>query len=330
MTILITGAAGFIGHAVATALIERGHDVVGVDNLNDYYPTILKRKRLESLSGHSRFRFVELDVSDYERLVSLKALGDFTSVVHLAAQAGVRYSIERPFAYASSNLNGHLAVLEFCRNHKNPPRLVYASSSSVYGGSRDIPYTESQPVDSPYSLYAATKRADELMSMAYAKLYDLEQIGLRFFTVYGPWGRPDMAYWTFTEKILNGEPINIYNNGQHRRDFTYITDIVSGVIATIEGTPNFEGDRPHRIYNIGNSRPEELLDFITEIERATGKDAIRVMMPLQPGDVHETYADVSALEADYGYRPSTSLSEGIPQFVDWYRSNIHQTNWFVR
>ena len=241
-------------------------------------------------------------------------------VVHLAAQAGVRYSIENPFAYASANLTGHLSVLEFCRRSDRAPMLVYASSSSVYGNSNDVPYTEEAVINNPVSLYAATKRADELMSQAYAKLYGLRQVGVRFFTVYGPWGRPDMAYWTFTDRILRGETIRVFNHGDMRRDFTFIDDAISGLGAIALGEAQFDNPaRPHKLYNIGHNQPVGLLDFIAEIEAATGEKARIALEPMQPGDVEETCADISAMQRDYGYAPSTELRDGIGQFVDWYR-----------
>jgi len=316
--ILLTGAAGFIGFHVALQLLEEGHLVFGVDNLNSYYPRSLKEARLRILQEHNGFHFEELDISDAARLGELRLPETVSAVVHLAAQAGVRYSIENPFAYATSNLTGHLSILEFCRHH-GQPLLVYASSSSVYGGNTKVPFSEDDRVDNPVSLYAATKRADELMSEAYAKLYGLRQIGLRFFTVYGPWGRPDMAYWSFTNRILKGDPIPVFNHGDLQRDFTYIDDIVRGVVATATRPSNFPGDRPHRIYNIGNNRPERLMDFIGQLEEAIGRKAVVEFLPMQQGDVHATYADISRLEADYGFRPSTPLSVGLPKFVHWFR-----------
>lgn len=321
MLFLITGVAGFIGSRTALALLDAGHDVVGVDSLNDYYDVGLKHARLAQLEPHNGFRFEQVDIADHEALMALPERDAIDRVVHLAAQAGVRYSIENPFAYASSNLTGHLSVLEFCRHAGKRPMLAYASSSSVYGDDAVAPFREDAPVDAPVSLYAATKRADELMSATYAKLYGIEQVGMRFFTVYGPWGRPDMAYWSFTDRILRGEAIAVFNGGQMLRDFTYIDDAVRGVVAIAEGDFKPSGtDRPHRIYNIGHNQPVELLDFIAEIERATGVTADMKMEPMQLGDVTETCADISRMQADYGYAPQVSLATGIGRFVDWFRT----------
>lgn len=320
MLFLITGVAGFIGSRTALALLDAGHDVVGVDSLNDYYDVGLKHARLAQLEPHAAFRFEQVDIADHDALMALPERDAIDRVVHLAAQAGVRYSIENPFAYASSNLTGHLSVLEFCRHAAKSPMLAYASSSSVYGDDAVAPFREDAPVDAPVSLYAATKRADELMSSTYAKLYGMEQVGMRFFTVYGPWGRPDMAYWSFTDRILRGEAIRVFNGGQMLRDFTYIDDAVRGVVAIAEGEFKSSGtDRPHRIYNIGHNQPVVLLDFIAEIERATGVKADMKMEPMQPGDVTETCADISRMQADYGYAPQVSLATGIGRFVDWFR-----------
>jgi UDP-glucuronate 4-epimerase len=316
--VFLTGAAGFIGFHVANALLDQGVAVMGVDNLNDYYPIQLKRDRLELLAKREGFRFTELDIADHAALKAA-APADIGAVIHLAAQAGVRYSIENPFAYAQSNLVGHLSVLELVRHHPNRPRLAYASSSSVYGDTSTPPYSEAERVDHPVSLYAATKRSNELTSEAYAKLYGLDQVGLRFFTVYGPWGRPDMAYWTFTRDIIEGRPINVFNNGQLERDFTWIDDIVSGVIATAMQPPATQQPL-HRVYNIGNNRPVQLGRFIEVIEDAVGKKAERIMLPMQAGDVRATCANIDALQRDYAYAPTTKLEEGIPRFVDWYRA----------
>jgi UDP-glucuronate 4-epimerase len=321
MQFLVTGVAGFIGHRIALALLEAGHSVVGIDNLNAYYDVELKRARLRRLLPYGEFRFQELDIADHEGLMALPERNRIDRVVHLAAQAGVRYSIENPFAYASANMTGHLSVLEFCRRSDRAPMLVYASSSSVYGNSNDVPYAEDAVINNPVSLYAATKRADELMSQAYAKLYGLRQIGVRFFTVYGPWGRPDMAYWTFTDRILRGETIRVFNHGDMRRDFTFIDDAIGGLSAIALGEAEFDNPaRPHKLYNIGHNQPVALLDFIAEIEAATGETARIALEPMQPGDVEETCADISAMQRDYGYAPSTELCDGIGQFVDWYRS----------
>ncbi len=318
-TVIITGAAGFVGSHVAHALLTRGFRVVGIDNLNDYYLPRLKTMRLDRLREHNGFIFHKIDIADHDRMRALNDFREADVVIHLAAQAGVRYSLENPFAYASSNLLGHLSVLECVRHAPQRPRLVYASSSSVYGANTKAPFCESDPVTKPVSLYAATKRADELLSESYARLYDIEQIGLRFFTVYGPWGRPDMAYWTFTEKVLAGEPIQVFNNGDMERDFTYIDDIVAGVIATALEPAQFESEIRHRVYNIGNNKPEKLLRFIEIIEAATGREAIKKMEPMQPGDVYATFADIDAIKKDYGFTPTTSLEDGMQTFVDWYR-----------
>jgi UDP-glucuronate 4-epimerase len=315
---LVTGAAGFIGSYVSAALLDQGAEVIGVDNLNSYYPVALKRARLARLEGRKGFSFKTLDIADYEALTKLPGLDRLEAVIHLAAQAGVRYSLQKPFEYASSNLTGHLSILELCRHAPSKPLLVYASSSSVYGGNTKVPFSEDDRVDQPVSLYAATKRADELMSAAYAALYGMKQIGLRFFTVYGPWGRPDMAYWIFTQKILAGEPIRVFNHGDQRRDFTYIDDIVQGVIATATREPRLDPARPHRIYNIGNNRPVELLRFIEILETRLGRKAERILEPMQPGDVKETYADIDAISADYGFSPKTPIEVGLARFVDWY------------
>jgi UDP-glucuronate 4-epimerase len=328
MRILVTGAAGFIGYHVAARLIARGDTVIGIDNLNDYYSVALKRARLEQLGGldGERFRFLELDFADRSALdASLSGL-EFDRIVHLGAQAGVRYSLENPHAYLSSNLAGHLNILELARA-RGTEHLVYASSSSVYGGNTELPFRVEDRVDHPLSLYAATKKADELMSETYAHLYRLPQTGLRFFTVYGPWGRPDMAMWLFTKAILEGDPIRVFNGGDMRRDFTYIDDVVAGVVACTlkapldDGAPKAGGSQaPHAIYNIGNHRAEELGRLIALIEQACGRDAIKIMEPMQPGDVRATYADISAIQRDIGFVPSTSLDVGVPLFVDWYRS----------
>ena len=316
--IFLTGAAGFIGFHVANALLDLGIAVTGVDNLNDYYTVALKRDRLALLAQREAFRFIELDIADHAALKAA-APADIGAVIHLAAQAGVRYSIENPFAYAQSNLVGHLSVLEMVRHHPNRPRLAYASSSSVYGDTAVAPYSETARVDHPVSLYAATKRSNELMSEAYARLYDMDQVGLRFFTVYGPWGRPDMAYWTFTRDIIEGQPIKVFNNGELERDFTWIGDIVSGVVATAVQAP--ATPQPlHRVYNIGNNRPVQLGRFISIIEEAVGRNAERIMLPMQAGDVRATCANIDALQRDYGYTPATKLEEGIPRFVAWYRA----------
>jgi len=324
MTILVTGAAGFIGMHVCAALLARGYEVVGIDNLNDYYDPSLKKARLETLSSKA-FTFHTCDFSDSAALMAVTKNLSLKSVIHLGAQAGVRYSIENPGAYIQSNLVGHANILELCRHSDTLDHLVYASSSSVYGGNTKQPFSVDDPVDTPVSLYAATKRADELLSQSYAHLYSLPQTGLRFFTVYGPWGRPDMALWLFTEAILAGRPIRVFNNGDMARDFTYIDDIVTGILNVVTAPPTqgrmnaFGNPAPHKIYNIGNNKPEPLLHMIDVLEAAIGQKAIKQLEPMQQGDVKETYADTSALEADLGFKASTPIEVGIPKFVDWYR-----------
>ena len=316
--ILVTGVAGFIGRATTHRLLARGERVIGIDNLNDYYDPALKRARLAGLEGAEGFSFRTMDVADAAGIASLMRDHGVTHVVHLAAQAGVRHSIEQPFAYERSNVGGHLAVLEACRHQPGFVHLVYASSSSVYG---DKPmggqgFSEDEPSVSPVSLYAATKRACELMSQSYATLYRFPQTGLRFFTVYGPWGRPDMAYFSFTRKILSGEPIEIFGEGRMARDFTYIDDIVDGIVGALDHPPERGG---HRILNIGDSQPVGLMDMIATLERALGREAIKIMKPMQPGDVTATYADVSKLNALTGYAPQVNIAEGLKRFVAWYR-----------
>jgi UDP-glucuronate 4-epimerase len=319
-TALVTGAAGFIGAAVCRALIDRGVRIIGVDNLNDYYDPALKRARLEALGERQGFAFHEVDIADYDRLVATPGARDADLVIHLAAQAGVRYSLENPFAYARSNLVGHLSMLELVRHARKRPRLVYASSSSVYGANTKAPFSECDAVDHPVSLYAATKRSNELVSESYARLYGLEQIGLRFFTVYGPWGRPDMAYWSFAENMFENRPIRVFNHGDLQRDFTYVDDIVAGVVAAALGPFRQRGDAPHRLYNLGNNRPVTLMRFIEVLEQAIGKPAIKEFASMQPGDVHVTAADISAIAADYGFAPKTPLEVGIPRFIEWFRA----------
>lgn len=319
MRILVTGACGFIGFHVSEALMAQGHEVTGIDILKPYYAVSLKERRLELLKQRPDFRFHKLDICDHEALAALCLAEGYDVVVHLAAQAGVRYSIDHPFEYATSNLTGHLSVLEACRHMPKTPLLVYASSSSVYGGNTKVPFSETDAVDTPVSLYAATKRADELMSSTYAHLYGIRQIGLRFFTVYGPWGRPDMAYWKFTERILKGEPIDVYNNGEMERDFTYIDDAVEAVVACATKPSNLPDERPHRLYNIGNHEPVRLGTFIAVLETAIGRPAIRNLKPMQPGDVVRTHADTAALANCYGITTHTSIDIGLGHFVRWYR-----------
>ena len=321
MKFLVTGVAGFIGSSISKALLDAGHDVIGIDNLNAYYDVALKQERLHRLQASKAFQFHKMNVADHEALLALPERDSIDRVLHLAAQAGVRYSLENPFAYAESNMTGHLAVLEFCRRAAKAPLLIYASSSSVYGDDAVAPFSEDANVDRPVSLYAATKRADELMSQAYAKLYDIRQIGVRFFTVYGPWGRPDMAYWSFTDRILRGETIRVFNGGKMKRDFTFIEDAIAGLMAIATRRAIFvEGELAHKLYNIGHNQPVSLMDFIATIEAATGQKARMALEPMQPGDVTETCADISRMQADYGYKPKVSLSDGIGQFVDWFRT----------
>jgi len=327
MASLITGAAGFIGFNVARRLMDRGARVVGIDNVNDYYSVTLKRDRLAKLRADygDLFRFIEVDFADAAALNANLADVEFDRIVHLGAQAGVRYSIENPGAYVQSNLVGHLNLMEVAR-HRKSSHLVYASSSSVYGGNKELPFRVEERVDRPLSLYAATKKADELMSETYAHLYRLPQTGLRFFTVYGPWGRPDMAMWLFTQAIYEGRPIDVFGEGNMRRDFTFIDDIVTGVVACHDNPPADDGEEkaggsrsPHRLYNIGNHRSEELTHMIDLIEDACGRKAERRLLPMQPGDVRDTYADISAIQRDLGFEPTTSIDVGVPRFVEWYR-----------
>ena len=316
--VIVTGAAGFIGMHVAERLLDRGETVVGVDVFNAYYDPRLKEARAARLEGRAGFRMVRADIAEHEAMRALVADSGADRVVHLAAQAGVRYSLENPFAYERSNLAGHLSILEACR-HAGVEHLVYASSSSVYG---DRPlegqgFREDDPTVSPVSLYAATKRSCELLSQSYARLYGFPQSGLRFFTVYGPWGRPDMAYYSFTRRIVRGEPIEVYGEGRMARDFTYIDDIVDGVLGVLDHPP---AQGAHEIYNIGDSQPVGLMEMIATLEAALGVQANKIMRPMQPGDVTATYADVSKLNALTGYRPRVALTEGLPRFVDWWRS----------
>ena len=326
MHVLLTGAAGFIGFHLARRLMARGDCVTGIDNLNDYYDPRLKYARLGGLreEGGERFAFHQVDFADHAALAA--ALKDCRpeAVVHLGAQAGVRYSIENPRAYVEANLVGHLNMLEVARALRVP--MVYASSSSVYGGNKTLPFSVSDRVDHPLSLYAATKKADELMSECYAHLYRLPLTGLRFFTVYGPWGRPDMAMWIFTKAIFEGTSIPVFNGGDMRRDFTFVDDIVSGVVACVDTPPADDGSikaggatTPHRLYNIGNHRSEALMDMIGLLEDACGKKAVKDFQPMQAGDVRETFADIDAIASDLGYAPTTTIVEGVPRFVEWYR-----------
>ena len=326
MKVLVTGAAGFIGASLSGALLKRGCNVIGIDNLNDYYDVSLKEARLKLLLCKPNFQFQKLDISNRTEMEELFSVGSFDTVAHLAAQAGVRYSIENPKTYIESNLVGFGNILEGCRQGKTS-HLIYASSSSVYGANTTLPFVETDNVDHPISLYAATKRANELMAHAYSHLYGLATTGLRFFTVYGPWGRPDMALFKFTRNILSGEPIPVYNRGQMVRDFTYIDDVVEGVIRVIDKPPKVtaasEGIAtlaPWRIYNIGNSHRVQLMDYISTLERELGKKAQLSFFPMQDGDVLATEADIGKLESDFGYRPQVKVEEGIARFVAWYRT----------
>ena len=320
MSILVTGAAGFIGYHVSEALLARGDPVVGIDNLDPYYDVNLKKARLARLERHNAFTFHCLDIADHaamtEALELHKSIG---RVVHLAAQAGVRHSLENPFAYMSANVIGHLSVLEYCRHLPEVDHLVYASSSSIYGLNA-TPFSVEEQTDQPISLYGATKKAGELMTHTYSHLFGLPATGLRFFTAYGPWGRPDMAAFRFARAILAGEPIKVFNHGKMKRDFTYIDDVVAGVLAVLDGPPQaLNGVPPCRIYNISNNGPEDLLRYISLIEKATGKTARIEFEPMQPGDIKETCADIGPIQRDYGFQPKTAIDEGIPRFVDWYR-----------
>jgi len=330
MKVLVTGAAGFIGSATAQRLLDRADEVVGLDNLNDYYDVSLKKARLARLQSRPSFRFVRLDLASRNEVAALFAREKFERVVHLGAQAGVRYSLENPDSYVQSNVVGMLNVLEGCR-HNAVEHLVYASSSSVYGAGTKLPYSVHEPASHPVSLYAATKRANELMAHSYSSVFALPTTGLRFFTVYGPWGRPDMALFLFARAILDGRPIEVFNHGHHKRDFTYIDDIVEGVVRTLDRIPrpNPQWDSanpdpgsssaPYRLYNIGSNRPIDLLRYIEVLEECLGRKAQKIMLPMQSGDVADTFADVSELLADVGYRPTTSIEHGVRNFVDWFR-----------
>jgi len=330
MRILVTGAAGFIGYHLSQRLLQRGDQVIGLDNLNDYYDVNLKQARLAQLTTQENFHFVQADLADRPAVEGLFKSGQFDQVIHLAAQAGVRYSVTNPHAYVDSNLVGFMNILEGCR-HNRVKHLVFASSSSVYGANTAMPFSVQQNVDHPLSLYAATKKANELMAHTYSNLYCLPTTGLRFFTVYGPWGRPDMALFLFTKAILEGRPIDVFNHGKMQRDFTYVDDIVEGVVRVADRPPapnlSWSGLQPdpgssfapYRIYNIGNNQPVELLYFIETLEKCLGKAAVKNLLPLQPGDVPATFADIDTLMADTGFKPATSIEEGVSRFVAWYR-----------
>ena len=331
MPVLVTGAAGFIGYHTAEALLARGEDVIGLDSLNEYYDVTLKRARLANLEANDRFRFAHLDLTARDEVADLFQTYKPDRVINLAAQAGVRYGLTNPHAYVDSNCTGFLNVLEGCR-HNNVKHLVFASTSSVYGANTQLPFSVGDNVDHPLSFYAATKKANELMAHSYAHLYGLPVTGLRFFTVYGPWGRPDMALFLFTRKILAGEPIDVFNNGNHSRDFTYIDDIVEGVVRTLAVTPTADPDwnssapdpatsaAPYRLYNIGNNKPVELMHLIACVEKELGKTAEKNFLPMQPGDVPDTYADIDALVSRVGFTPDTPIEVGVKRFIDWYRA----------
>lgn len=319
MNILLTGGAGFIGFHAANALLARGHAITAVDELNAYYDPALKQSRLREIGSPSNYRFVQADIAAPGALTKAAGTEKFDVILHLAAQAGVRYALQDPAAYTRSNLVGHHAILEFARHHGSLHHLVYASSSSVYGNDTKAPFSEDARADKPVSYYGATKRAGELLSHSYAELFGLKQTGLRFFTVYGPWGRPDMAYWLFTDSILKGRPIPVFGGGKLRRDFTYIDDIVDALVRIVE-TPFISGEgAPHRLYNLGNNHPETVSDLIDIIEKATGKKALIDMTDGPPGDVNETFADITRANRDFGFEPRVPLSEGIARFVDWFR-----------
>ena len=330
MKVLITGSAGFIGSALALRLLERGDEVIGIDNLNDYYDVSLKQARLARTEKYPAYTDVRMSLEDREGVAQLFRTHRPERVVNMAAQAGVRYSLENPLAYVDTNLLGFANILEGCR-HNGVEHLVYASSSSVYGANTNMPFSVHDNVDHPVSLYAATKKANELMAHTYSHLYRIPVTGLRFFTVYGPWGRPDMAYFSFTRNILEGKPINVFNNGNHSRDFTYIDDIIEGVVRVLDRVPapdpDWSGDHPdsasssapYRLYNIGNNEPVELMHYIGVLEKCLGREAEKNMLPMQPGDVRATYADIDDLVRDVGYRPATTVEDGLARFVDWYR-----------
>lgn len=321
MTVLVTGAAGFIGFHVSKTLLSRGENVVGIDNINDYYDVNLKRARLKALADEPGFNFYEQDIADKDGMFATVARHkDIRCIIHLAAQAGVRYSLENPYAYIESNIMGQLVILEICRHLDSLEHLVYASSSSVYGGNKKLPFSVTDPTDTPISLYAATKKADELMGHCYSHLFQVPATGLRFFTVYGPWGRPDMAAYIFLKAIFEDRPIPVFNNGDMQRDFTYVDDIVAGVLAVADKPPAGTDAAAHRVYNIGNNNAEPLMRFIEVMEKAVGKKAQLDFKPMQPGDVRATYADISDIQRDVGFEPKTPIDVGLPRFVEWYRA----------
>lgn len=318
-TILITGGAGFIGFYLSKRLLKQGLTVIGFDNLNDYYDVNLKHSRLEILKGFDKYSFIKGDLANKDEVEEVFNTNNPDTVVNLGAQAGVRYSIENPDAYIQSNIIGFFNILEACR-HNKVEHLVYASSSSVYGANKKIPFSTEDKVDNPVSLYAATKKSNELMAYTYSHLYSIPATGLRFFTVYGPYGRPDMAYYSFTKSILEGKPIKVFNNGDMYRDFTYIDDIVTGIVNVLQSPPQKdENGAPHKLYNIGNNKPEKLMDFIQTLEQCLGKEAIKEYYLMQPGDVYQTYADVTELMNDFDFKPDTPISVGLAKFVEWYR-----------
>ena len=322
MTILVTGAAGFIGYHTCMTLLARGETVIGIDNLNDYYDVRLKHARLDQLKAKPGFSFHQLNIADREGIfAALSGNANIEGIIHLAAQAGVRYSLTNPYAYIEANVMGQIVLLELARSFKNLKHFVYASSSSVYGGNTKLPFSVDDTVDHPVSLYAATKKADELFGHTYAHLYRIPLTGLRFFTVYGPWGRPDMAAFIFTKAIMEDKPIQLFNHGEMQRDFTCVEDIVAGILGVLANPPKDEdGKAPHRVYNLGNNNSEKLSHFVEIIEKAVGKKAIINYAPIQPGDVPATYADIAASQRDFGFEPRVGIEEGLPRFVDWYRS----------
>lgn len=320
MSFLVTGAAGFIGYHVSNTLLARGESVVGIDNINDYYDVALKEARLDRLKAQKGFTFHKADIADRVTMGDiLSRHKNISCIIHLAAQAGVRYSIENPAAYIQTNIVGHFVLLELCRHMDHLEHFVYASSSSVYGGNTKLPFAVGDPTDTPSSLYAATKKADELMSHCYSHLFQVPATGLRFFTVYGPWGRPDMAAYIFAKAISEGRPIPVFNHGDMQRDFTFVDDIVAGLIAVADGPPKAGDTAPHRVYNIGNNQSEPLLKYIAQLEKALGRKAELDLQPMQPGDVKATFADISDIKRDYGFSPTTSIEVGIPKFIAWFR-----------